>query len=37
MIDFEEKNSKYLEILPNTYFYVSEQSASFSPVRKKPI
>ena len=32
--DFEKK-SKQLEILPNTYFKVSEHSASFSHFRKK--
>ena len=35
--DFEGKNSKWLEILLNTYFYVSEHFASFSPLWKKPI
>ena len=39
MVDggIELKNSKQLEILPNTYFYVPEHSASFSPFRKKTL
>ena len=33
--DFEGKNSKWPETLPNTFFDVSEHLASFSPLRKK--
>ena len=33
--DFDEKDTKLLEILLNKYLCVSEHSASFSPPRKK--